>query len=162
MTVVERYWDDAREGDEGRSPTYPVTKERILAYADLTGDHTPVHVDEEYAAASHFGGIVAHGLFGLAIADGLKTRSDYRFLPGMSLGWTWDFRLPVRVDDVLHVTFRVSSMRASRSRPDWGIVVLPTELINQHGEVVQCGEHRLMAPRRPATERTGTGRPEVS
>ena len=149
MTVVERYWDDAREGDEGRSPTYPVTKERILAYADLTGDHTPVHVDEEYAAASHFGGIVAHGLFGLAIADGLKTQSDYRFLPGMSLGWTWDFRLPIRVDDVLHVVFRVGSVRASRSRPDWGIVVLPTELINQHGEVVQRGEHRLMVPRRP-------------
>ena len=40
----EKYWDDAQEGDECVSPTYTVTKERILAYADLTGDHTPVHV----------------------------------------------------------------------------------------------------------------------
>ena len=65
---------------------------RINAYADLTGDHTPVHVDEEYAKTTPFGTRVAHGLFGLSIADGLKTQSDYRFLPGMSLGWTVGLR----------------------------------------------------------------------
>lgn len=149
--TIERYWDDAAVGDECVSPSYRVTKQRILAYADLTGDHTPVHVDEEYASRSHFGGIVAHGLFGLSIADGLKTQSEYRFRPGMSLGWTWDFLLPIKVDDVLHVRFRVGSMRASRSRPDWGIVVLPSDLINQDGQVVQRGEHRLMVPRRPGS-----------
>ena len=151
MAITEKTWDDAREGDECLSPSYTVTKERILAYADLTGDHTPVHVDEAYARASHFGCIVAHGLFGQSIADGLKTQSDYRFLPGMSLGWTWDFLLPIKVNDVLHVKFSVGTLRASRSRPDWGIVVLPSELINQHGQVVQKGEHRLMVPRRPAS-----------
>ena len=31
MTIIEKYWDDAREGDECLSPTYTVTKERILA-----------------------------------------------------------------------------------------------------------------------------------
>jgi acyl dehydratase len=40
-------------------------------------------------------------------------------------------------------------MRASKSKPDWGIVIIPTELINQKGEVVQRGEHKLMVPRRP-------------
>ena len=55
----------------------------------------------------------------------------------------------------------MGSLRASRSRPGWGIVILPTELINQHGEVVQLGEHRLMVPRRPATERTETERTET-
>jgi acyl dehydratase len=146
----ERYWDDAQVGDECISPTYTVTKERILAYADLTGDQTPVHVDEEYARNSHFGALVAHGLFGLSIADGLKTQSDYRFLPGMSLGWTWDFRNPIKLGDVLHVKFHVGSMRTSNSKPGWGIVVLPAELINQDGIVVQQGEHRLMIPRRPS------------
>lgn len=149
MNLIERYWDDAQVGDECTSPTYRVTKARILAYADLTGDHTPVHVDEAYAKASHFGCLVAHGLFGLSIADGLKTQSDYRFVPGMSLGWSWDFRHPIKVDDVLHVHFRVGSLRASKSKPDWGIVVLPAELINQDGQAVQSGEHRLMVPRRP-------------
>lgn len=148
-TTPEKYWDDAREGDTCTTPTYQVTEARINAYAELTGDFTPVHVDEAYARTTPFGTRVAHGLLGLSIADGLKVQSDYRFLPGMSLGWTWDFLLPIRIDDTLHVQFRVTGLRPSKSRPGWGIVVLPSELINQHGDVVQKGEHRLMIPRRP-------------
>ena len=105
-------------------------------------------MDEEYAASTPFGTRVAHGLLGLAIADGLKTQSEYRFLPGMSLGWTWDFLLPIKINDELHVRFTVTGARPSRSRPEWGIVILKSELINQHDEVVQKGEHRLMIPRR--------------
>jgi len=146
----ERYWEDARVGDECVSPPYEVTAERIDAYAELTGDFTPVHVDEAYARASHFGQRVAHGLMGQSVADGLKTQSEYRFLPGMSLGWTWDFLKPIYIGDTLRVRFRVGSMRPSNSKPGWGIVVLLSELINQKDEVVQKGEHRLMVPRRPA------------
>lgn len=145
---AERYWDDASVGDEAVTPSVTVTEAMINTYADLTGDHTPVHVDEAYARTTPFGTRVAHGLLGLAIADGLKTQADYRFLPGMSLGWTWDFDAPIRIGDTVHVKFRVASMRATR-RPGWGIVVLPSELINQRGEVVQHGEHKLMIPRRP-------------
>jgi acyl dehydratase len=147
---AERYWDDARVGDEAITPSVTVTEEMILAYAKLTGDFTPVHVDEAYARTTPFGTRVAHGLLGLSLADGLKTRADYRFLPGMSLGWTWDFALPIKIGDVLHVRFSVASMRTTK-RPGWGIVVLPAELVNQRGEVVQKGEHRLMIPRRPVT-----------
>jgi acyl dehydratase len=150
FTTPEKYWEDAVEGDVCTSPTYLVTAERIDAYAELSGDFTPVHVDEDYARASHFGQRVAHGLMGLAVADGLKTQSEYRFVPGMSLGWTWDFVLPIAIGDVLHIRFRIGTMRPSQSRPGWGIVVIPTELINQRGQVVQRGEHRLMVPRRPA------------
>lgn len=149
FSTPERYWDDGKEGDTCTSPTYEVTGARIDAYAELTGDYTPVHVDEAYANASHFGCRVAHGLMGLSVADGLKTQSEYRFLPGMSLGWTWDFLLPIKIGDVLQVRFTVGSMRASKSKPGWGIVVLPSELINQTGQIVQKGEHRLMIPRRP-------------
>ena len=155
MKSEERYWDDANEGDECVSPTFTVTEAHINTYADLTGDHTPVHVDEEYAKTTPFGTRVAHGLLGLSIADGLKTQSDYRFLPGMSLGWTWDFVAPIKIGDTLHVRFRIASKRASRSRPGWGIVVLPSELVNQDGEVVQKGEHRLMIPRRPGASAEG-------
>jgi acyl dehydratase len=150
-TTAEKYWDDAREGDECVSPTYNVTEARINAYAELTGDFTPVHVNEEYARTTPFGTRVAHGLFGLSIADGLKTQSDYRFLPGMSLGWTWDFLLPIKINDTLHVRFRVTGLRPSKSRAGWGIVILPSELVNQRGEVVHKGEHRLLIPRRPGS-----------
>lgn len=69
----------------------------------------------------------------------------------MSLGWTWDFKGPIKLGDTVHVKFRVASMRPVK-RPGSGIVVLPSELINQHGEVVQLGEHRLMIPCRPVAE----------
>jgi len=154
----DRYYEDAQVGDECVSPTYTMTGPLIDDYARLSGDFTPVHVDEEYAKNSHFGQRVAHGLFGLAIADGLKTRSEYRFHPGMSLGWTWDFVLPIAIGDVLHVKFRVASMRVSKSRPGWGIVVLPTELINQKGEVVLVQINPIMFGRREAgTARAAQG-----
>jgi acyl dehydratase len=147
--IKERYFDEVNVGDEGISAEVTVTKAMILAYADLTGDHTPVHTDEAFAKASHFGGLVAHGLFGLSMADGLKTKASLQFPPGASLGWTWDFLKPIYVDDRLHVKFRIGSMRPTK-KPEWGIVVLPSELINQKGEVVQKGEHKLMILRKPA------------
>lgn len=145
----ERFWEDAELGDECISPPYEVTEARVMAYAELSTDFTPVHTDEAYAKTTPFGTRVAHGLFGLSIADGLKTNSEYRFLPGMSLGWTWDFVQPIKLGDTVRVRFWIGSKRPSKSKPDWGIVVIPAELINQHGEVVQKGEHRLMIPRRP-------------
>jgi acyl dehydratase len=148
--TTDRYYEDANVGDECVSPSVTVTAEMINAYADLSGDRTPIHIDEEYARKTDFGTRVAHGLLGLSIADGLKTQSEYRFLPGKSLGWTWDFLGPIRIGDTVHVEFRVGSMRTTR-KPEWGIVVLPSELINQRGEVVQRGEHKVMIPRRPQT-----------
>jgi len=146
--TVERYYEDASVGDECVTPSVTVTAEMIDAYADLSGDHTPIHVDEEAARKSDFGARVAHGLLGLSLADGLKTQAEYRFLPGKSLGWTWDFVAPIKIGDTVHVKFRVASMRTT-SKPGWGIVVLPSELINHRGEVVQRGEHKVMITRRP-------------
>lgn len=147
--AVERYFEDVQVGDEGISSTLTVTEAHINTYADLTGDHTPVHTDEAYARTTPFGTRVAHGLLGLSLTDGLKTQAEYRFVPGMSLGWTWDFSAPIRIGDTVQVRFHVASARLSKSHPGWGILVLPSELINQHGEVVQRGEHRLMIPCRP-------------
>jgi 3-hydroxybutyryl-CoA dehydratase len=67
-----------------------LSREGILAYADLSHDHNPLHVDEAVAAASPFGGIVAHGflLLGAALAAlddqvGYPKRMTCRFLaPG--------------------------------------------------------------------------------
>ena len=47
--IEEKYWDDAVVGESCVSPEYEVTEARVMAYADLTGDHTPVHTDEAYA-----------------------------------------------------------------------------------------------------------------
>jgi acyl dehydratase len=142
------YFDEAVVGERCISPEYDVTEARVMAYAELTGDFTPVHTDEAYAKTTPFGTRVAHGLFGLSIADGLKTKSDLCFQPGMSLGWEWQFVAPIKLGDVVRVRFHVASKRESKSRAGWGILVLPSELINHRDEVVQRGEHRVMIPMR--------------
>lgn len=147
MPAQGRYYEDVKVGDECVTPAVTLTEGHVFAYAGVSGDHSPLHVNEEYARTTPYGGRVAHGLLGLSITDGLKTQAEYRFQPGISLGWTWDFKGPLRIGDTVHVRFRVASMRTTR-RPDWGIVVLATELRNQRGEVLQQGEHRLMIPRR--------------
>jgi acyl dehydratase len=147
--MKELYFDEVEIGARGISPQLTVTEAHIDTFADMTGDYTPVHTDEAYARTTPFGTRVAHGLLGLSLTDGLKNQSDLRFVPGMSLGWTWDFTGPIKINDTVRVRFHVASARLSRSRPGWGILVLPAELRNQHGEVVQRGEHRLMIPCRP-------------
>jgi acyl dehydratase len=150
----ERYFDDVSVGDEGVTRSVVVTKAMIGVFADLTGDHTPIHVDEDFAKASHFGGVVAHGLFGLALADGLKTTGSLQFPPGASLGWTWDFLKPIYAGDEVRLRYRVASMRATR-KPEWGILHIAGELLNQRDEVVQKGEHKVMILRRPPAPPAG-------
>ena len=142
------FFDDIKIGDERLTPRVTVTEAHILAYAGVAGDFSPLHMDEVYAKTTHFGGRVAHGLMGLTLTDGLKVQSAF-FQDGIALGWSWNFKGPIRIGDTLQVKFRIAEARVSRSRPDMGILVIAIELRNQRGEVVQEGEHRLMVPRRP-------------
>ena len=145
---VGRFYDDVAVGDGGTTPSVTVTEEHVLTYAALTGDYSPSSLDEEFARTSPFGMRVSHGLFGLALADGLRTQSEYRFYPGISLGWTCDFIAPLKFGDTVHVDFKISNMRTTR-KAGWGILTIPSELIADDGTVIQRGEHRLMIPKRP-------------
>src|SRR5436309_10997394 len=59
----------SRIGDElGVSEWHEVTQEAVDAFADVTGDHQWIHVDPERAAATPFGGTIAHGYYTLALA----------------------------------------------------------------------------------------------
>ena len=144
-SIPELYFDEVESGATGTSPKVTVTSEMIMTYADLTGDHTPVHTDEEFARKSSFGQRVAHGLLGLSLTDGLKTQADLRFVPGMSLGWEWDFKLPIAIGGELFCRCTVES-KGETSKGGWGIMRLASELVNQRGEVVQTGVHKLMIP----------------
>ena len=142
------YYDDIKLGDERITPGVTVTEGHVLAYAGVAGDFSPVHMDETYAQSTVFGSRIAHGLMGLSLTDGLKVQSAF-FRDGIALGWTWNFKGAIRIGDTLKVRFRIADMRIPRSRQDMGILFIAMELLNQRGEVVQEGEHRLMVPRKP-------------
>ena len=46
--------------------TWKVTREQINAYAEASGDHNPIHLDEEAARAAGLPGVIAHGMLGMA------------------------------------------------------------------------------------------------
>ena len=57
------------EGDDlGTSDWYEVTQKAIDAFADVTGDHQWIHVDQERAKQTPFGGTIAHGYYTLSLA----------------------------------------------------------------------------------------------
>lgn len=44
-----------------------ITQDRVDAYAEASGDHNPIHLDESYAATTQFGTRIAHGMLSLAL-----------------------------------------------------------------------------------------------
>ncbi len=145
------WFEDFVLGRTMRSPARTVTEADILTFAGLTGDFSELHTDELFARNTAFGGRIAHGLLGLAIAHGLICRTGHIRGTGLaSLGWDkWEIRGAIRIGDTVRSVWRAVRLRESRSRPDAGIVTEWIELVNQHDAVVQRGEHTSLIRRRP-------------
>lgn len=106
----------------------------IRTFADLTGDHNPIHVDDEFASQTRFGRRIAHGMLSGSLISAVLAND----LPGQGsiyLGQTLQFVAPVFVGD--EVTARVT-VRAVRD--DKPIATLETVCVNQRNEVVIKGE----------------------
>ena len=126
---------------ESASRTMTITDEAIRAFAELTGDRNPVHLDEAYAAGTRFGRRIAHGM----IAAGLISAALANDLPGpgtVYLGQTLQFKAPVYPGDTITVTVEVKSARADKP-----IVVLSTVCTNQDGTRVLEGEATVLVSR---------------
>jgi acyl dehydratase len=148
MLLSAKYFDEVSIGEERLTPRVTVTDAHILNYAGVSGDFSPLHMDEIFAKGTQYGQRIAHGLMGLSITDGLKVQSGW-FQDGISLGWSWKFKGPIAVGDTLQVKIRIADARSSKSRPEMGILTMAIQLINQRGEIVQEGEHNLMIPFKP-------------
>jgi 3-hydroxybutyryl-CoA dehydratase len=117
-----------------------ITDEDIRAFAELTGDRNPVHLDDEYAAGTRFGRRIAHGMLGASLISALLANE----LPGSGtvyLSQSLRFAAPVYPGDT--VTARVE---VSRVREDKPIVTLETVCRNQRGELLIEGEAVVLAP----------------
>ncbi len=149
------WFEDFEVGAEATTAARTVTAEDVAAFAALSGDHNPLHLDEEYAARGPFGRPVAHGLLGVAVASGLMEQSG--FTTGTLyafLGLDWSFRRPIFPGERVRVRMRVAQTRATRD-PAHGLVKLQLTLLNDSDETTQEGSFTVLVRRRPAAGEGG-------
>jgi len=119
---------------ESDSLSRTVTEADVNAFAALSGDHNPIHLDEAYAATTRFGRRIAHGML---VASYVSTLLGTKF-PGTGtiyMSQTLNFLRPVFLGDTLTVTATVTHFRADKA-----IATFATIVTNQAGETVLSGE----------------------
>ncbi len=156
------YFEDLEAGYRVETPARTITEADIIAFAQLSDDHNPLHIDPDYAATTPFGQPIAHGLFILSIATGAAY--NLGFLDGTVeafVGMDWKFRAPVIVGDAVHVCLVVHRKRRVPGYPG-GLVVFDVEILNQEDQVVQQGRWRILVRGRQASGRRPARRRKTS
>ncbi len=111
--------------------TRTLTQEMLNRYADASGDHNPIHIDQAFAATTPMGGTIAHGMLVLSfIAEMMAGAFGQRWLQSGSLDVR--FRNPARPGDTV-------TARATAQDPKDGRLRYAVEVISQADEVLISG-----------------------
>lgn len=116
------------------SRTRTITEEDVVQFALLSGDHNPIHLNEEYAGSTQFGERIAHGLLVASLTSALLGND----LPGhgaIYLGQTLKFLAPVHLGDTVTVSAEVVSIREDKH-----ILTLRTDCVDQEDTLIFTGE----------------------
>ncbi len=131
---------ELRVGDQANTKVV-ITGDLVKQFADVSGDKNPVHLDEEYAAATPFESRIAHGmLVGSLFSTLLGTE-----LPGegtIYLEQNLRFTKPVYLGDEITATVTIKELVTEKNR-----VYLDTTATNQRDEVVISGSATVLAPK---------------
>jgi len=112
----------------------------IQAFAAVSGDTNPAHLNAEYANDTLFHGVIAHGMWGGALISALLGTQ----FPGpgtIYLEQVLHFTKPVRIGDTLTVTATVLTKDDAKKR-----VELDCQVVNQKGDCVLRGTAKVIAP----------------
>ena len=109
-----------------------ITEADINLFAEVSGDFNPVHMSDEYAKKTFFGGRIAHGVIPISLLSAAMAK-----LPGLVilLSHSSRFLKPVRIGDTITAIAEVIDTRREK-----GIVTLKNTCTNQNGEVIVEGE----------------------
>ena len=134
------YFDELSVGQTAET-THVVGAADIEAFAAVSGDVNPVHLDEAYAKTTPFGGRIAHGMLSAAyISAGIGNR-----LPGpgaIYLSQSLRFRRPVKIGDEVTALVTIKTLDAAKGHATLETVCLVA------GKTVVDGEALIMVPRR--------------
>jgi acyl dehydratase len=132
------YFEDLHEGDVYWGDEVLVDPDEMMAY-NLKNDPWPLHVDQEAAKRTPYGGIIASGGYTITLmyrsCIGINNNAETRweFLGGFD--WKLKFVTPVRPGDRLRVKMTIKSTRPS-SKGGRGVINSVNEVLNQDGETV--------------------------
>ena len=139
-----RYFEEFSVGDKMTSQGRTITEADIVAFAGLSGDYNPIHIDAEFAKTGMFGERIAHGLLVLSIASGLAWQLG--FMAGTAdafLSLDWKFTGPVKMGDTVKVSAEVAQKREMPGSSG-GMIVFNVEVTNQRNEVIQKGKWSVL------------------
>lgn len=138
------YFEDLRVGMR-ETLLKTVMNSDVVGFANLSGDHNPIHLSDHFAKKTRFGGRIAHGLYTASLISAiLGTR-----LPGpgaVYLSQTLNFKAPVMIGDVVEIAVEVVEMTEAGRR-----VRLHCEC-KVDGKVVLDGEAIVMVPARKSAK----------
>ena len=144
------YWEDFSVGETREMGRHSFSAQEIIDYGRQF-DPQPFHVDPEAARESFYGTLIASGWHTCAVAmrlmcDSYVNRTRSMGSPGVdNIRWL----APVKAGDTLSFRYTVLEARASRSRPDAGLMRTQWEAFNQDGARVLSMEGWSMIGRRP-------------
>lgn len=120
------------------STSKKITDEVVRAFAELSGDYNPIHLDEEFAKNTRFGRRIAHGMITGALISAVLG-NEFREKKIVYLSQTMKFTAPVFIDDTVTATATIVYIREDKP-----IVTIETVCANQNGETVVTGEGKIM------------------
>jgi len=128
---------DIKIGDKF-STSKQITDAVVRAFAELSGDFNPIHVDKEFAKTTRFGKRIAHGMISGALLSAVLGY-EFRERKIVYLHQTMKFIQPVFIDDTVTATATIVNIREDKP-----IVTLETVCTNQNGETTLTGEAVVM------------------
>jgi acyl dehydratase len=131
------YFEDFAPGHMTEIPGPTVSREEIVEFASRY-DPQPFHVDEQKAQHSIYHGIIASGWHTVSLC--MRMICDAYLLEAASMGSSGvdqvRWLIPVRPGDTLSMRMTVLETKASRTRPEMGIVRHRWDVFNQNQELV--------------------------
>ncbi|WP_092505735.1 MaoC family dehydratase [Virgibacillus subterraneus] len=119
-----------------------VTETDFIMFAGLSGDYNPIHIDQEYAESTFFGGRISHGL----LTASMLSRLLGMHLPGpgsIYVSQSLTFTKPVYIGDTITAYAEVININE-----DSRLLILQTTCRNQIGSTVLDGEGVMKLPKK--------------
>ena len=147
------YLEDLKVGDRWLSGWREITARDVASFAQLTGDHDPLHSED--ADASPFGEPVAHGLLGLSVLAGLSSAQPNAATLALVSISEWQFEAPIFFGDQVQVLTEIEEIQQHGRRA--GRVTWIRQLLNQDHRVVQRGRFVSLVASRARARRWPAG-----